>query len=254
MASLSPDDQSPMFSGMSMSDLTCNNGWLYLWLGSSVFYFVTLYASEDWSRKRKPQEPLHDRAFELIPRMEWMVYFTDGILLAGCGHLLQMIFWTGGSAGIIAKEACVYSAIGNFFSSSLHSVTLLPSSNHADGLPIFGGDADKLMSNHTFHFGLYLRIGCALGVFPLWALLPCVLLYSVCLAATRAHYAVDVVLAWWALLLVFVTAGQGYLPEEEAYCNASHQGHMDYSNISWAKDANVTACEMECNSNTIHML
>ena len=243
-------DQSPLSAGISMPELTCGNRWLYLWLGSSAFYFITLYASEDWARKRKPQEPLHDRAFELIPRLEWMVYLTDGILLAGCGHLLQLIYWTGGSSGIIAKEACVYSAIGNFFSSSLHSVTLLPSSNHADGLPIFGGDADKLMSNHTFHFGLYLRIGVALGVFPLWAIIPCVLLYSLCLAATRAHYAVDIVLAWWALLLVFATAGQGYLPEEGAYCSVYHE----YSNLSWAEDKNVTACEMECNNDMIQML
>ena len=240
-----------------MSLLTCGNGWLILWLSSSAFYFITLYISEDWARKRKPQEPLHDRGFELIPRLEWMVYFTDGILLMGCAHLLQMIYWTGGGAGIIAKEACVYSAIGNFFSSSLHSVTLLPSSNHAESFPLWGGDADKLMSNHTFHFGMYLRIGVALGAFPLWAVVPCVLIYSFGLVATRGHYAVDVVLAWWALLLVFVTAGAGEMPQEEQYCGE----HLDcYSHYSWApspvvKDGNATdIMNFDCNNTALPLL
>ena len=108
----------------------------------------------------------------------------------------------------VAKEALFYSAFGNYFSASLHSVTLLPSSEHANGVPaIFGGHSDKLMSNHTYHFGLYLRMLVRLKIFTFWAVLPCVLVYSTMLACTRSHYAVDIVLAWWTLALVFVSAG-----------------------------------------------
>ena len=190
------------------SELTCGNGWLVLWLSSSAFYFVTLYVSEEWARQRKQQEPLHDRAFEFFPRLEWMVYPTDGVLLVGCAHLLKLIYVSGSISGaLVAKEACVYSAIGNFFSSSLHSVTLLPGSNHAASFPLFGGNADKLMSNHTFHWGLYLRMGVQLGYVPLWTVAPWVALFSAGMACTRAHYAVDMVLAWWALVFVFLSVG-----------------------------------------------
>ena len=157
-----------------------------------------------------PQPPLHDRSFEHLPRIDWLVYITDGIGLIGAVVLAYWILIcdAGSAESRIAKEALCYSAIGNYFSSSLHSVTLLPSSDHAPGVPaVFGGHTDKLMSNHCYHFGLYCRILVQMELMSLWIVGPLILVYSTMLACTRSHYVVDIVLAWWALALVFVSAG-----------------------------------------------
>mmetsp|Transcript_35407 Transcript_35407/g.71766 ORF Transcript_35407/g.71766 Transcript_35407/m.71766 type:complete len:217 (-) Transcript_35407:135-785(-) len=191
-----------------ISRLICSHGCVIFWIISAIVYYITLYFSEQWRSRRKLQPPLHDRSFELLPRIDWFVYLTDGAGLVGAVFLAYWILFCTGAHNHVAKEALCYSAIGNYFSASLHSVTLLPSSEHATGVPaIFGGHSDKLMSNHTYHFGLYLRILVCLRLLSLWAVIPCILVYSTMLACTRSHYAVDIVLAWWALALVFVSAG-----------------------------------------------
>ena len=191
-----------------VSRLICSHACLIFWIVSAIIYYLTLYWSETWRTRRKLQPPLHDRSFELLPRINWFVYLTDGVGLVGAVFLAYWILFGAELYCHVAKEALCYSAIGNYFSASLHSVTLLPSSDHATGVPaIFGGHSDKLMSNHTYHFGLYLRILVSLGIFPLSAVLPCIFVYSTMLACTRSHYSCDIVLAWWALALVFVLAG-----------------------------------------------
>ena len=49
----------------------------------------------------------------------------------------------------------------------------------------------------------------------LWIVGPLILVYSTMLACTRSHYAVDIVLAWWALALVFVSVGNDVPLEKE---------------------------------------
>ena len=165
-----------------------------------------------------PQPPLHYRSFEHLPRIDWLVYITDGVGLIGAVFLGYWILLcdAGSIESRIAREALCYSAIGNYFSSSLHSVTLLPSSDHAPGVPaIFGGHTDKLMSNHCYHFGLYCRILVQMELMSLWIVGPLILVYSTMLACTRSHYAVDIVLAWWALALVFVSVGNDVPVEKD---------------------------------------
>jgi len=215
--------------------LSCSNHSIALWLSSAVVYYSTLYLTERWSARRQAQPPLHDRSFEHLPRIEGFVYLTDGAGLVGAVGLAYWILLCPPTSpeSRIAREALCYSAVGNYFSSSLHSVTLLPSSDHAAGVPaIFGGHTDKLMSNHCYHFGLYCRILVQMDLLPLGMVGPLVLVYSAMLACTRSHYAVDIVLAWWALALVFVSGGTGAPLQEHCLMD----GSMNYSRANYSND------------------
>ena len=46
-----------------------------------------------------------------------------------------------------------------------------------------------------------------MGNFEPWVVVPCVLFYSLAMLSTRAHYSVDIVLAWWALAAVYGIVG-----------------------------------------------
>jgi hypothetical protein len=189
--------------------LCYSNECFAVWLMSVLVYFVTLHMTERWQSARKIQPMLHDRGFEWIPRYDWFVYVTDGMGLVGGVYLLRWLFWADDPmAALAVKQSLCFSSVGYMVSSTLHSITLLPGSNHASGVPVlFGGDVDKLLSNHTFHFGLFLRILILLGRIPLWAIVPGTLAYSAMLVSTRGHYSVDIVLAWWGILLVFAWVG-----------------------------------------------
>jgi len=63
------------------------------------------------------------------------------------------------------------------------------------------------MSNHTYNFGLLIRAMSKMGNFEPWVVVPCVLFYSLAMLSTRAHYSVDIVLAWWALAAVYGIVG-----------------------------------------------
>jgi hypothetical protein len=196
----------------SIALLVCDqNQSAIFWLLSAVVYYVSLYFTDKWMANQKPQETLHDRSFQFLPRRDSFVYLTDGIGIAGAVLLAYWILLCPDEIyGHAARESLIYSAIGNYFSASLHSVTLLPCSDHTPSVTpsiIFGGHSDKLMSNHAFHFGLYLRLLSIVDIFPREAIPICILVYSGMLSCTRSHYACDIVLAWWALALVFMSAG-----------------------------------------------
>lgn len=189
----------------TLSNLCCDDssGYAIIWFASTIVYFVSLHFTEQWQRRRKPQPQLHDVGFEYLPRVDFFVYVTDGIGIVGSAQLAKYLFLMGGVEALAVKEGLCYSAMGYFFSATLHSVTLFPSTDHAAGIPGFGNHADKLMSNHTFHFGLFLRVLVQLEGFPVSAVIPCMLIYSALLVCTRGHYSVDIVLSWWALALVY---------------------------------------------------
>lgn len=48
---------------------------------------------------------------------------------------------------------------------------------------------------------VYMRMACNLGFAPRSLHVPFIVLYSLGVISSRAHYTVDVVLAWWALLV-----------------------------------------------------
>ena len=64
-----------------------------------------------------------------------------------------------------------YNALGNLLSATLHVVTVLPTAEFVDSqFPMMGGSSDKLMSNHTYSFGLLLRATTLCYGFPKWVL------------------------------------------------------------------------------------
>ena len=76
-------------------------------------------------------------------------------------------------------------------------------------LPLMGGKSDKLMSNHTFCTGLALQCLARLGYWPKWMVPTGVIIYSAMMLSTRAHYSVDIILAWWALAIARAFAWNG---------------------------------------------
>ena len=135
----------------TLSTLCCDGsrGYTVLWFVSTIVYFVSLHFTEQSQSRRKPQPQLHDVGFDFLPRVDSFVYITDGIGIVGSAKLAKYLFLTGGMEALAVKEGLCYSAMGYFFSATLHSVTLFPSTDHATGIPGFGNHADKLMSNHT---------------------------------------------------------------------------------------------------------
>ena len=70
-----------------------------------------------------------------------------------------------------------------------------------------GGKSDKLMSNHVFNTSLVLQLLASLGYVSNTLALLGIALYSVSMLSTRAHYSVDIILAWWAVAASRLFAG-----------------------------------------------
>jgi hypothetical protein len=170
------------------------------WLISAAFYLGTLH----WCDRRAAQrstEALDDLGFALVPAVPGMAHFSDIF-----GSALAL--WTGWAAfrgtpseQLNARYVIFCVAVGNFFSTSLHTFTLMPSPafTSTTDLPLMGGKSDKLMSNHVFCTGLVLQMLANLGYVTQELALLITALYSVSMLSTRAHYSVDIILAWWAL-------------------------------------------------------
>ena len=153
-----------------------------------------------------------DAGFFLIPKRGELVMVTDASGAAlGIVAIVWLFVGSPQQRGA-ARDAFFWCAMGNFFSISLHTVTILPPSDCALGLMghdlgfasrfATGGLTDKLMSNHVYNFGLTTRMLVRLSYLRMRTCLALVVLYSVLVISTRAHYTVDVVLAWWALAAV----------------------------------------------------
>lgn len=170
------------------------------WLVSAAFYLGTLHWCDQRAEQRSA-EALDDLGFELIPSMPSMALFSDAF-----GSSLAL--WTAWAAfrgtpseRLRARYVIFCVAVGNFFSTSLHTFTLMPSPafTSTTDLPLMGGKSDKLMSNHVFCVGLVLQMLASLGYITQSRALLITALYSASMLSTRAHYSVDIILAWWAL-------------------------------------------------------
>ena len=179
------------------------------WVASSIAYLVTL----NWCDRRAAKlmnvpAALDDLGFAAVPKMPFMAYLTDGF-----GSSLAL--WTTWAAfrgkpseqrGARYVIFCV--AVGNFFSATLHTFTLLPSPDFMEtSIPLMGGKSDKLMSNHVFNTSLVLQLLASLGYVSNTLALLGIALYSVSMLSTRAHYSVDIILAWWAVAASRLFAG-----------------------------------------------
>lgn len=175
-----------------------------LWLVSAVCYLGTLAICDANGTNQPGNYPvLDDVGFKVLPHLDVLAYVTDGIGSA----LALWTAWTLVWGSKIQRDAARYTvfcvAVGNFFSTSLHSVTRLPpvAYHGATGLPLMGGEHDKLMSNHVFNTGAAFLMLSRLGYLNIWVALVSTTVYSLMMISTHAHYTVDVVLAWWALIV-----------------------------------------------------
>lgn len=172
------------------------------WCFAATFYFATLHYA-DKRQARAKQQPLVDVGFELTPRITQLQYVCDAFGVGGALWMFAVLAVGDAAHTEYVRALFDYNALGNALSSTLHVVTILPTAEFADsGLPLMGGSADKLMSNHTFNFSIGLRAATLCYGWPGWALPLGVAVYSSCLVCTRCHYTVDIVLAWWVLLFV----------------------------------------------------
>lgn len=180
-----------------------------LWGASALLYLLTLYWCDQQADLLPEQRPLHDFGFAAVPVRRGMSCATDvsGSLLA---LWTAMKFFVGSLAEQREARYTVFCvAIGNFFSATLHTVTLMPAVpvyTDSTGLPLMGGRSDKLMSNHTFCVGLVLQMLARLGYCHHAVFLLGVPAYSVMMLSSRAHYSVDIVLSWWALAVAHAHA------------------------------------------------
>lgn len=174
-----------------------------LWAGSAALYLGTLrWADARMRAAPGAQTPLADLGFDLFPRVDALAYVTD-LVGSAMAAWTAWAFYRGSAAQQGAARYAVFCVgVGNLFSASLHTFTLIPSVDFASSdWPLMGGRSDKLMSNHAFCVGLFFQLCTRLGYCPRWAALLGVGLYSAAMLSTRAHYTVDIVLAWWALAL-----------------------------------------------------
>lgn len=135
------------------------------WAAALLFFSsVALYTTTMVPIGAGPMErPLKDLGFDLVPRAEWTAFATDGVGLAFSASTAAILFLSPNAAHRDAARECAnLVSIGNLFSASLHSVTLLPACEFAPGFAaagplkafgIMGGESDKLMSNHVFNVG-----------------------------------------------------------------------------------------------------
>ena len=177
-------------------------GSLCFWFSAACVYYATMYYA-DARQRRRNAPPLDDVGFELSPRLPQLQVVCDSCGVGGALWMFSVLFVGDAAHTEYVRALFDYNALGNVLSSTLHVVTILPTAEFADsGLPLMGGSADKLMSNHTFNFSIGLRAVTLCYGWPAWALPLGVAVYSSCLVCTRCHYTVDIVLAWWVLLFV----------------------------------------------------
>jgi hypothetical protein len=165
------------------------------------FLYLGTCLLNDKHHKLYPQEALHDWTFRFIPHVRGSGCVTDfvaaTVIFGVAGHLLRIRDFNAFSWGIVDL------AMGKLLSATLHSWTVLPDSQPAglgkSVLPLMGGMTDRLMSNHVFELGVALHIAQGLGFVNTLARLCTLALFSCAILASRGHYAVDVVLAWWVL-------------------------------------------------------
>ena len=176
---------------------------LCFWLFAAVWYYFTLHIAERRQAKYPSRLSLSDLGFDYTPAIPELHIICDTIGVIGVLWMACVLGFGSGDQGDMIRAMCDYHAVGNMFSASLHAVTILPSAEFkASSVPLMGGRADKLMSNHTFNFGMFLH--CLRRVHELdwaaWVIPSLVLVYSYAMLCTRGHYSVDIVLAWWAFL------------------------------------------------------
>ena len=120
-----------------------------------VLYMWTLNVVDRWSiqfakKNDYVHQPLADLGFHIFPRIDNCIYITDGLGIIGAFFLLRWLFFFDGRTHEATCETFMYAGVGNLLSTSLHSVTIIPSDDFKEGVPCLGGGiSDKLMSKYA---------------------------------------------------------------------------------------------------------
>ena len=172
-----------------------------------VAYSITRIRVERMALQHPARCPtLYDFGHEWLPRCS--EYWVDIM----CSGLAMIMLYLGAVAGLceLMRWGLLWMALGNAMSATLHSFTIIGDLQNAAAVAksgaarsiAAGGFCDRLLSNHTYNAGIaMLAVEFQWGL-PAWvAWLGCGTV-GVAIVATRCHYTVDVVLAWWALASV----------------------------------------------------
>ena len=118
----------------------------------------------------------------------------------------MMYSWLVLGLADMLRWALLWMAFGSAMSATLHSCTIVgdlrtAASVDCKGLMalVSGGFCDRLLSNHTYNAGLAMLAAEFQWGLPAFAAPLFSVVFGLVVAATRTHYTVDVVLAWWVL-------------------------------------------------------
>ena len=95
-----------------------------------IMYMTTLRLVDGFAKRNKINlhPPLMDLGFNLFPRLNFCVWICDGIGVFFTFFLFRWVFFIGpGLERTTACEALLLAGLGNVISTTLHSVTVLPS-------------------------------------------------------------------------------------------------------------------------------
>jgi len=155
-----------------------------------------------------PRPPLHDFLYLKVPYLPFAVAACDVFATLVIFSVAGYLYFVLGDVPAF-RWGLLDLAVGKVFSTTLHCFTVLPDSRTVVGGqtpvigPLMGGATDRLMSNHVFELGVALHIAQGLGwVRTTPERVAIMALFSLGIVASRGHYTVDVVLAWWWLAVV----------------------------------------------------
>lgn len=162
-----------------------------LWLASLVLYNATGFAVE---LVAPPPRRLPDLGHALLPRWLWLARVTDAVGPLALGWTLWP--WLVGGDVAVTRWVLAWVTAGFVLSTTLHVGTVIGDSRRQSG---FGGTVDSLLSNHTFNFGVWAYAVAQVHGLSDALVVGALAAYGLAVLASREHYTVDVVLAWWCV-------------------------------------------------------
>ena len=160
---------------------------------------IALYVSTAAVVERLAPAPrlLTDLGHAVLPHYQSGRAVTDAVGPVAIAWTLWS-WWVEGDDAV-ARWVLAWIAAGFVFSTTLHVGTVVGDARRRS---LFGGSVDSLMSNHTFNFGVFARAVAHAHGLPNAAVAVAVAAYGLLVIASREHYTVDVVLAWWCVACV----------------------------------------------------
>ena len=151
----------------------------------------------------KDQVPLYDLGHILLPDVKNHNNFMEILILVP----VILIIYQGISDQLV-NDVVIMSAIIYGLRLFTYNLTIMPSvycyHNKSDDQNMIGGCHDCMFSGHT---SLFLLLMLTLIIDYKYNALACFgvsIMYSLLIIATKAHYSIDVIIAWYITVLVFI--------------------------------------------------